>query len=193
MEATRTQEGLHLMQTKYITDLIIQAKMFNAKPVSTPMSSTVPFTTSQGVTISDPTSYRATVGSLQYLALTRHDISFAANLFSQFMHAPTSIHEKAVKRVLQYLARTVTKGLFFSAKSPLHLHVFSDADWIGDKDDYSSTGAYIVYLGKQLVSWCSCNLKRVARSLTEAEYRALTHAASEVKWITSLIYELCLH
>lgn len=56
-----------------------------------------------------------------------------------------------------------------------------------------TTGAYIVYLGKQPVSWCSRKLKGVARSSTEAEYRALTEDASEIKWITSLLSELSLH
>lgn len=164
--------------------------MVNVKPVSTPMSSSVSLMATPGVALSDPTFYRATVGSLQYLALTRPNISFSVNRLSQFMHAPTTIHEEAVKRVLRYLAGTVTQGLFFSAKSPLNLHAFSDADWGGDKDDYSSTGAYIVYLGKQPVLWCSRKLKGVARSSTEAEYRALIEAASEIKWITSLLSEL---
>lgn len=140
----------------------------------------------------DPTSYQAIVGSLQYLALTRPDISFVVNRLSQFMHAPTTIHNKAVKRVLQYLAGTVMKGLFFSASFPLNLHAYSDSNWAGDKDGYTSTSAYIVYLGKQPVSWSSRKLKGVARSSTEAEYRSLTVAASEVKWLLSLLSELVI-
>ncbi|KAG7564506.1 Ribonuclease H-like superfamily [Arabidopsis suecica] len=190
MEATRTSSGLSLTQTKYITDLVIRTKMADAKPVTTPMSSATSLTATNRVKLSDPTSYRATVGSLQYLSLTRPDISFAVNRLSQFMHAPTSVHEEAMKRVLRYLPGTVTKGIFFSASTPLNLHAYSDADWAGDHDDYSSTGAYIVYLGKQPISWASRKLKGVARSSTEAEYQALTAAASEVKWLSSLLVEL---
>lgn len=190
MEATRTKAGLSLTQTKYITDLLVRHKMADAKPVSTPMASTCSLTASHGVKLPDSTTYRTLVGSLQYLSLTRPDISFAVNRLSQFMHEPTTIHEDAAKRVLRYLAGTVTKGIFFSASTPLNLHAYTDADWAGDKDGYSSTGAYIVYLGKQPISWSSRKLKGVARSSTEAEYRALAEAASEVKWISSLLTEL---
>lgn len=97
--------------------------------------------------LDNPTEYRATVGRLQYLSLTRPDISFTVNRLSQFMHKPTTTHWEAAKCVLRYLDGTVIHDIFFSASSPMKLHDYSDADWAGDKDDYSSTGAYIVYLG----------------------------------------------
>lgn len=149
MEAHRTSSGLHLTQTKYITDLLAKTKMTNAKSVATPMCSTQHLTASLGVAIDDPTDFRAIIGSLQYLCLTRPDIAFAVNRLSQFMHRPTTIHLEATKRVLRYLAGTANRGILFSASSPLTLHAYSDADWAGNRDDYTSTGAYIVYLGKQ--------------------------------------------
>lgn len=192
MEASRTPAGLLLTQTKYITDLLQKTKMVNSKPVATPMSSSDTLTLTTGAVLDDPTEYRATVGSLQYLGLTRPDIAFAVNRLSQYMHRPTTVHWDAVKRVLRYLAGTPTKGIFFSASSPSTLHAYSDADWAGSHDDYLSTGAYIVYLGKQPISWSSKKQSGVARSSTEAEYRALAAAASEVKWLTSLMDEIGL-
>lgn len=190
MEAHRTSTGLHLTQTKYITDLLAKTKMTEAKPVATPMCSTQVLTQKGGVSLSDPLTFRAIVGSLQYLCLTRPDIAFAVNRLSQFMHSPTTLHLEAAKRVLRYLAGTPHKGLFFARNTPLTLHAYSDSDWAGDHDDYTSTGAYIVYLGKQPISWSSRKMKGVARSSTEAEYRSLTAAAAEVLWITHLLKEL---
>lgn len=158
--------------------------MDNAKPVATPMFSSQILTLTSGVALPDPTKYCATVGSLQYLGLTRPDIAFAVNRLFQYIHHPT---------VLRYLAGTPTKGIFFSANSPQRLHTYSDADYGGSKDDYLSIGAYIVYLGNQLVSWSSKKRSGVARSSTEAEYRALTEAASKVKWVISLMTEIGLH
>lgn len=192
MEAYRSPAGLHLTQTKYITDLLRKTKMADAKPVATPMSSSQVLTLSSGDLLPDPTQYRVTVGSLQYLCLTRPDIAFVVNRLSQYMHQPRTLHWEAVKRVLRYLIGTANKGIFFSATSPLTLHAYSDADWAGNSDDDSSTGAYIVYLGKQPVSWSSKKQNGVARSSTKAEYRALTAAASEVKWLTSLMSNLSL-
>lgn len=152
MEANRTSAGLHLTQTKYITDLLRKTKMAKVKPVVTPMSSSQSLTLSSSEILKDPSKYRATDGSLQYLGLTRPDIAFAINCLSRYMHQPTMLYWEAVKRVLRYLIGTSAKGIFFSASSPLTLHAYSDADWTGNQDDYSSTGAYIVYLGKQPVS-----------------------------------------
>ena len=190
MEATRTEKGLHLTQTKYITDLLRRAKMDDAKPVATPMSSTQVLTLNSGDLLSDRSEYRVIVGSLQYLGLTRPDIAFHVNRLSQFMHQPTSTHWEAAKRVLRYLAGTADKGIFFSANTPFNLHAYSDADWAGDHDDYNSTGAYIVYLGRQPISWSAKKQGGVARSSTEAEYRALTEAAAELMWVQSVMSEL---
>lgn len=103
----------------------------------------------------DGSQYRSVVGSLHYLAFTHPDISYAVTRLSQFMHQPTEEHWQAAKRVLRYLAGTTTHGIFFSKKTPLMLHAFSDADWANDTDDYVSTNGYIIYLGKNPISWSS--------------------------------------
>lgn len=192
LEAFRTPSGLHLTQTKYITDLLKKTKMAEAKPVATPMSSSQVLTLNSGDLLPNPSEYRATVGSLQYLGLTRPDIAFTVNRLSQYMHQPRTLHWEAVKRLLRYLVGTANKGMFFSASSPLSLHAYSDADWAGNKYDYTSTGAYIVYLGRQPISWSSKKQTGVAGSSTEAEYRALTSAAAELKWLLSLMSEIGL-
>ncbi|KAK1555457.1 hypothetical protein Q3G72_026733 [Acer saccharum] len=57
---------------------------------------------------------------------------------------------------------------------------FSDADWAGNKDDYSSTSAYVVYLGRNSISWSSKKQHTIARSSTEAEYRSVASIAAEL-------------
>lgn len=106
------------------------------------------------------------------------------------MHRPTTGHWSLAKRLLRYLRGTLDHGLLLRRDSPLSLHAFSDADWAGNQDDCTSTSAYVVFLGSNAISWCSRKQRSVAKSSTEAEYKAVALAASEVLWLSSLLREL---
>ncbi|KAL0307928.1 UNVERIFIED_CONTAM: Retrovirus-related Pol polyprotein from transposon RE2 [Sesamum calycinum] len=158
--------------------------------VSTPIATTEVLKLSDGSPPADPKFYRQALGSLQYLSLTRPDVSFAINKLSQFMHCPSTLHWCAVKRLLRYLVGTLDYGLLLRKNSPRTLHAFADADWAGDPNDRTSTSAYVVFLGANPISWSSKKQKTVARSSTEAEYRAIASTAAEVNWIMNLLQEL---
>ncbi|KAJ9541873.1 hypothetical protein OSB04_028379 [Centaurea solstitialis] len=111
----------------------------------------------------------------------------------RFMHRPTSSHWAALKRLLRYLCGTMDKGINILKDSPLCLHAFSDADWGGDKDDYTSTMGYVVFLGKNPITWTSKKQRSVARSSTEAEYRAVASTTAELTWVRNLLGELGVH
>ncbi|KAK2457784.1 putative mitochondrial protein [Trifolium repens] len=190
VEVIPSAAGMFLSQRKYITDLLQKSGMTEAKPASTPLTATPPLLKNSGDPLPSPTEYRALVGSLQYLSLTRPDIAFATNKLAQFMQNPSTMHWLALKRLLRYLAGSCDKGIFISATAPLNFHAYSDADWAGDKDDYISTTGYLLYLGDTPISWSSRKQRSVARSSTEAEYKALADTASELLWVLSLFTEL---
>ncbi|WMV57709.1 hypothetical protein MTR67_051094 [Solanum verrucosum] len=106
------------------------------------------------------------------------------------MHQPSHTHCQAVKCLLRYLKSTIHHGLLFHHGSNATLHVYTDADWVGDHDDRTSTSAYVIYLGLTPISWSSKKQRTVARSSTEAEYRAVAHAVAETNWLTNLLKEL---
>ena len=66
--------------------------MAGARDVTTPLSTSVALQLDDGSSSVDSTEYCQVIGALQYLSLTRLDISFAVNKLSQFMHRPTQIH-----------------------------------------------------------------------------------------------------
>ncbi|XP_071694579.1 uncharacterized protein [Rutidosis leptorrhynchoides] len=102
LEVTYTDSGLFLSQTKYAHDILTRAKMLESKPIATPLE-TFEVITSTGVPFNDHTLYRSLVGALQYLTITRPDISYAVNQVSQFLQAPTIAHFNVVKRILRYV------------------------------------------------------------------------------------------
>ena len=189
VEVIPCPEGLRLTQHKYLLDILTKHNMENSKPVQTPLATSSSLQLHDGSPPADATLYRQTVGSLQYLLISRPDIAFAVNKLSQFMHAPTTHHWATVKRLLRYLNGTRSYGIRLKRHSSLSLHAFCDADWAGDPDDRTSTGAYIIFLGPNPISWSSKKQRSVARSSTEAEYRAIASAAAELQWVRSLLEE----
>ncbi|KAJ8759578.1 hypothetical protein K2173_007207 [Erythroxylum novogranatense] len=160
-----TATGLHLNQSRYAYSILERAQMVDCQPMPTPLVQRVDLT-SDATPLSDPTHFRGLVGSLQYLTLTRPDLSYSVNFVSQFTQHPTMSHFKCLRRILRYLKGTIQYGLSFSADTSLFLSAFSDADWAG------------------------CPTTRLARSSTEAEYRSLAHTAAELTWLGYILDDL---
>ncbi|XP_016652008.1 PREDICTED: uncharacterized mitochondrial protein AtMg00810-like [Prunus mume] len=181
--------GLFVSQTKYIKELLDRVDLQDSKPCPTPCLPYHRLLKDDGKPYSHPEQYRSIVGALQYLTFTRPDIAFSVNQACQFMHNPMESHVVAVKRILRYLKRTLDFGIWFKP-GLLHLHAYSDADWVEDPNDRRSVSGFIVYLGSSPISWASKKQHTVSRSSTEAEYRALAIAAAELAWIRQLFCDL---
>lgn len=72
----------------------------------------------------------------------------------------------------------------------MQVNYFSDSDWAYNKDYRRSVAGYAVYLGPNLISWPLKKQSVVSRSSTEAEYKVLALATSEVVWIQYFLDEL---
>ncbi|XP_022003360.1 uncharacterized mitochondrial protein AtMg00810-like [Helianthus annuus] len=143
-----------------------------------------------GVPYKDLTFYRSLVGALQYLTITRPDISYAVNQVSQFLQNPSIDHLQNVKRILRYVKGTVNFGLVFSRPTQTKIIGYSDADWTHCLDTRRSTFGYSIFLGGNLVSWSAKKQATVSRSSCEFEYRAMASIAAELVWISHLLREL---
>lgn len=102
IEVKKARDGIVLTQEKYASDLLKRVGMSDCKPVSTPLSTSEKLSLYEGSLLGpdDASRYKSIVGALQYLTLTRPDIAFSVNKVCQFLHAPTTAHWGAVKRIL---------------------------------------------------------------------------------------------
>ncbi|XP_019178874.1 PREDICTED: uncharacterized protein LOC109174036 [Ipomoea nil] len=176
IETIADSDWIILSQRRYTTDLPGRAGMVDCKLLATPAAVTKSVVPSDEP-FENPTQYRRVVGALQYLTITRPDLAYSG----------------LVKRVLRYIKGTLSLGLRFSPSSTTHIQAYSDSDWAGCPIDQKSTSGFAVCLGSNLISWLSKKQRTVARSSTEAEYKALADMSTEVTWVVTLLRELGLH
>ncbi|RVW39327.1 Retrovirus-related Pol polyprotein from transposon RE2 [Vitis vinifera] len=112
----------------------------------------------------DPRRYRRLVGKLNYLTITRPDISFPESVVGQFLQSPCDSHWDAVIRILRYIKSTPGQDV------PLP--------------------GIVVFIGGNLISWKSKKQNAVVRSSVEAKYRAMALAICELIWLKHLLREL---
>ena len=127
IELLYTPTSCFLSQSHYIISILHRAKIENTKPVSNSCSSSISSLSTEH--FSDATLYRSVVGALQYLVITRPDITYTVNRACQAMHNPT------IKHLLRYLKGTITENLFCHRNFDSSLELFSDADWASSPND----------------------------------------------------------
>ncbi|XP_026377804.1 uncharacterized protein LOC113272116 [Papaver somniferum] len=184
---------LLLTQNKYSLDLLKKHDMLGCKICKTLVAQGQSASLCDETSQYDSTSYRSLVGGLQYLTLTRPDISFAVNYVSQFLHYPTDIHLQLDKRILRYIKGSLGQGLTLSSGNCSEPQSYSDSDWDGCPYTNKFTSRYCVFIGGNLVSCSSKKQQTISRSSIEAEYRGLANETTEILWISYLFEELLVH
>jgi len=177
-------------QHKYALDLIALAGLQDSSPVDTPLEVNVKFQRDDEDLLPNPNLYWQLVGSLNYLTITRPDISCAVQQVSQFMQSPRHLHLVAVRRIIRYLLGSSSRGLFYPASSSIRLVAFSDVDWAGRPDTRRSVIGWYMFLGDSLISWKSKKQDCVSKSSTESEYRAMSATCFEAVWLRGLLAEI---
>ena len=169
---------------------LFETGLLGARPADTHMDSTVKLDGEHGELFSDVGRYRRLVRKLIYLIVTCPDITYVVGVVSQYMHAPRQPHYEAIYRILRYLKSAPRRGLLYKPSASLFVVGFSDADWAGSCSDRRSTSGYCTFVGGNLVTWHSKKQNVVARSSAEAKYCAMTHTASKMLWVCSLLHDL---
>lgn len=189
----RINRTIRLGQAGYVERVLRDNGMWDAKPVATPMETTIklePAEDGYEATPKDKLRYQSAVGSLMYAMLgTRPDLAYAVSVVSRYAHNPTKRHWGAVKRIFQYLKGTLNFQLTFQGTLS-SLIGYTDSDWAGDTATRRSTSGYVFNVGSAAISWSSKRQATVALSTCEAEYIGQTQATKEAIWLRSLLTSL---
>lgn len=126
-----------------------------------------------------------------YLAIgTRPDIAYAVSVASRFLEKPTIVHERAGKRILRYIKKTLNFGLLYTKNSLDEMKFYSDADFAGDTNTRKSTSGFVVLSRENVISWSSERQHSVSLSTTESEYIAASQCVKELIWLRQLFNEI---
>lgn len=139
----------------------------------------------------DQKQYQSIIGSLNFAACsTRPDISTAVSILSRHLQKPTTAHVSAARNIIAYLNGTADMGIRYKQADGITIEVYSDASFAPREDDCKSRSGWVVLFNGAPVHWSSKLQTSVARSTAEAEYIALSTAATEAQVIQQLITEL---
>ena len=170
-------------------DLLSETGTLGAKPCSSPMAPSVHLTREDEL-FEDLERYRRLVGKLNYLTVTRPDIAHSVSVVSQYMSSPTVNNWVAIEHILCYLQGALGRDILYNNHVHNRVECFTDADWVGSKEDRRSISSYCVFVGGNLVSWKSKKQGVVFRSSAESEYRGMTQSMYEIMWLHQLLMEV---
>ncbi|KAJ9536501.1 hypothetical protein OSB04_un000338 [Centaurea solstitialis] len=170
LQVKQSTEGIFINQSKHVNDLLKKYQLHDASPMRTPMAPECKL-------------YRGMIGSLLYLTASRPDIMFSTCMCARYQANPKVSHLSVVKRIMTYLKKTPSLGLWCPLHSSFDLVAYTDSDYGGCQVDRKSTSRSCQFLGGKLVSWSSKKQNGVSTSTAEAEYVAAASCCSQALWM----------
>ena len=85
IEIAQSKSDVVMSHRKYVLDILDETGMLEYIPIDTPMDSNVKPVPGQGEPLRDRGKYRRLLGRLNYLTITRPEISFPMSIVSRFI------------------------------------------------------------------------------------------------------------
>ncbi|GKF68194.1 hypothetical protein Tco_0197873 [Tanacetum coccineum] len=138
--------GIAISRSHYIEKVLKKFNYFDCTPVSTYMDTSEKLMPNNGQTVSQ-LEYSRVICCLVYaMTCTRPDIAFVVGKLSMYTSNLGTQHWQAIQRVLKYLKKTMDYSLTYTGY-PSVLEGYTDANWISNTEDNSSTSGWVFLLG----------------------------------------------
>ncbi|KAJ9552574.1 hypothetical protein OSB04_016619 [Centaurea solstitialis] len=168
----RENKGIAIMQSHYIEKVLKKFNYVDCSPVSTLYGPSVKLMPNSGEAVSQ-LKYSTAIGCLMYLMTsTRPDIAFAIGKLSRSSSNPSAQHRQEIRQF------------------PSVLEGYSDASWITNLEDHSSTSGWVYLLRGGAISRASKKPTCITRSTMESEFVALAAVGKEAEWLRNLVHEI---
>ena len=116
IEIAQSKSGVVMNQRKYALEILGETGMLDCKPLDTPMDPNAKLVLGQKEPLYDLGRYQRLVGKLNYLTITRIDISFSVSVVSQFLQSPCDSHWDVMIRILHYIKGTQGQGVLYKTE-----------------------------------------------------------------------------
>ena len=183
----RSKHKLWLCQDSYIEKIARRFNLLPGRAYDTPLPAEElgKFVRNEQASNEAIYGYQQRIGSIQFAAcFTRPDVAKHASKLAEFQMNPAPEHMFLADRVIQYLYHTKFLAIMYTGYTPLPLCLaYSDASLGDDPTTRKSSEGYLITLFSGAIDWKAGKQKAVVTSTTEAELRALEHAAGETYWL----------
>ena len=140
--------------------------------------------------------FRSLAVVVNYMALDRPDLQFAASVLGRYMSRPTLKAQARLKKVARYLLENPTVEYDYPkghVSEAAEMVAWSDSDWAGDRVTRRSTTRRMLVLAGGTIKSSSNRQASIARSSGEAEFYAAGKAAVEATGCQSLLADMGWH
>ncbi|GKA90016.1 zinc finger, CCHC-type containing protein [Tanacetum coccineum] len=156
--------GIAISQSHYIEKVLKKFNYSDCTPVSTPLNTCEKLMPNRGLVVSQ-LEYSRVIGCLMYaMTCTRPDIAFVVGKLSRLMYSGY----------------------------PSVLEGYTDASWISNTEDNSSTNGWVFLLSGGAIAWASKKQTCITGSTMESGFVALAAVGKEAEWLQNLLLEIPL-
>nr|GEY37361.1 zinc finger, CCHC-type [Tanacetum cinerariifolium] len=146
--------GIAISLSYYIEKVLKKFNYFDITLVSTPIDTSEKLMPNNGQAVSQ-LEYFKVIGCLMYvMTCTRPDIAFVVGKLCRYTSNHGTQHWQAIQMVLKYLKK-IMDYRFTYIGHPLVLEGYTDASWISNTKENSSTTGWVFLLGGGVISWAS--------------------------------------